>query len=90
MQSTQINWAKAGGLPEEIWLASQSPRRRQLIQTLGVDAKVYLAQQGIEAELLETPQDGEAPPDYVERVTQLKLQAAPTALTLEKKFNRSL
>lgn len=72
-------------MPEEIWLASQSPRRRQLIQTLGVDAKVYLAQQGIEAELLETPQDGEAPTDYVERVTQLKLQAALTALTLEKK-----
>lgn len=85
MTSNQIEWAAAAGLPDHIWLASKSPRRKQLIQTLGLDAEVFLAQQGDQAEALEQAQEGEAPLDYVERVTLLKLKAAIEALSAQGK-----
>lgn len=85
MSISTINWAKASGLPERIWLASKSPRRKQLIQTLGIDAQVFLAQESDAAEALEAVQDNEHPLDYVERVTTLKLQAAIDGMTADEK-----
>lgn len=57
-----------------IWLASQSPRRRQLLDQIGVRHELLLP--GEDAEALEATRPGEAPQDYVQRVTRAKLLAA--------------
>ncbi|MES3000415.1 MAG: Maf family protein [Pseudomonadota bacterium] len=59
-----------------IYLASQSPRRRQLLEQLGVAHEVLLPDAGEDTESLEEPLAGEAPARYVKRVTGLKLDAA--------------
>lgn len=59
-----------------IYLASQSPRRRQLLEQIGVAHELLLAHEGEDAEALEATTAGEAPVDYVLRVTALKLAAA--------------
>jgi septum formation protein len=59
-----------------IYLASQSPRRRQLLDQLGVRHRPLLADADEDAEALEAVQEGELPADYVQRVTLLKLRAA--------------
>jgi septum formation protein len=59
-----------------IYLASQSPRRRQLLEQLGVRHELLLPDADEDAESLEDVLPGEAPASYVQRVTQLKLDAA--------------
>lgn len=59
-----------------VYLASQSPRRRQLLEQLGVPYELLLADDGEDVEALEVVLPGEAPRAYVQRVTLLKLQAA--------------
>lgn len=59
-----------------IYLASQSPRRRELLAQIGVAHELLLPGADEDAESLEAVQPGEAPADYVRRVTWLKLQAA--------------
>jgi septum formation protein len=59
-----------------IYLASQSPRRSQLLTQLGIAHELLLAGPEEDAEALEDVQPGEAPKSYVQRVTDLKLQAA--------------
>ena len=59
-----------------IYLASQSPRRRQLLEQLGVRHALLLPDADEDAESLEAVLPGEAPAAYVQRVTQLKLDAA--------------
>lgn len=59
-----------------IYLASQSPRRRQLLEQLGVRYELLLPDDGEDAEVLEVVLRHEAPAAYVHRVTQLKLDAA--------------
>lgn len=59
-----------------IYLASQSPRRRQLLQQLGVQHELLLPDPDEDAEALEAEQAGESPDDYVRRVTLAKWQAA--------------
>jgi septum formation protein len=59
-----------------IYLASQSPRRSQLLAQLGVEHRLLLPDAGEDSEALEVVLPGEAPLDYVQRVTALKLQAA--------------
>ena len=68
------------GLPQAVWLASRSPRRLELLQTLGLQVTVFLAQNSPEAEALEAPFEQEDPLGYVQRVTQLKLNAALNAM----------
>ena len=63
-----------------IYLASQSPRRRQLLEQIGVQHQPLLPDPGEDAEALETVQAGEAPSRYVQRVTGLKLDAAVARL----------
>lgn len=67
-------------MPDFIYLASQSPRRRQLLEQLGIRHELLLpneaGDQPEDAEAIEAVLAGEAPPDYVERVTGLKLDAA--------------
>ena len=59
-----------------IYLASQSPRRAQLLEQLGVAHKLLLAGNDEDAEALEATHGREAPATYVQRVTGLKLDAA--------------
>lgn len=59
-----------------IYLASQSPRRRQLLEQLGVRHELLLPGADEDAESIEAVLPGEAPAAYVQRVTQLKLDAA--------------
>jgi septum formation protein len=63
-----------------IYLASQSPRRRQLLEQLGVVCELLLPGADEDSEALEAVLAGEAPTAYVQRVTQLKLDAAVTRL----------
>ncbi len=62
--------------PSFIYLASQSPRRRQLLDQLGVAHELLLPDADEDAEALEALHDGESPIAYAERVTMLKLAAA--------------
>jgi septum formation protein len=59
-----------------VYLASQSPRRRQLLEQLGVTYELLLPEPHEDAEALEVVLPREAPLTYVRRVTQLKLDAA--------------
>ncbi len=61
---------------EFIYLASQSPRRSQLLRQIGVAHRPLVAGPGEDAEALESGLPGELPDAYVQRVTQLKLAAA--------------
>ena len=67
-----------------IYLASQSPRRSQLLQQLGVRHELLLpnAQGDVaeDAEAIEVVLPGEDPQAYVQRVTGLKLDAAVARL----------
>lgn len=63
-----------------VWLASRSPRRRQLLDQLGVRHALLLADADEDAEALEAERAGELPRDYVERVTRAKLDAARVRL----------
>ena len=63
-----------------IYLASQSPRRRQLLEQLGVRYELLLPDETEDAEALESVLKNEAPAAYVKRVTQLKLDAAVARL----------
>lgn len=63
-------------MPDFIYLASQSPRRRQLLEQLGVRHELLLPDAHEDAEELEAVLPGESPTAYVQRVTRLKLDAA--------------
>jgi septum formation protein len=65
-------------MPESkfVYLASQSPRRRQLLEQLGIRYELLLADEHEDAEALEVVLPNEAPRAYVQRVTLLKLEAA--------------
>jgi septum formation protein len=59
-----------------LYLASQSPRRRQLLDQLGVAHALLLPDPHEDAEAIEQVLPGELPSAYVQRVTGLKLDAA--------------
>jgi len=59
-----------------LYLASQSPRRRQLLDQIGVRHELLLAAADEDAEALEAERAGELPADYVRRVARAKLAAA--------------
>lgn len=63
-----------------IYLASQSPRRRQLLDQIGVRHELLLPRADEDAEALEAERAGELPADYVQRVTRAKLKAAQARL----------
>jgi septum formation protein len=63
-----------------VYLASQSPRRRQLLEQIGVRYELLLPRADEDAEALEAERIGELPADYVERVTYAKLRAAQVRL----------
>jgi septum formation protein len=66
----------AGGLPR-IYLASRSPRRRELLKQIGVHYEVLLFREhGLRGrDMEESPRPGETPDDYVQRVARDKAEA---------------
>ena len=68
-----------------VYLASQSPRRKQLLEQLGVKFELLLPDAREDAEALEVVRPNEKPRTYVQRVTALKLEAA-----LQRLKNRGL
>ncbi|OIR11841.1 Maf-like protein YhdE [mine drainage metagenome] len=69
---------------QRIYLASQSPRRRELLKQIGIHYDMLLLRSdprrkvGVD----ETPHDGEAPLDYVQRVCHDKARAGWETLIL--------
>ena len=67
-------------MPDFIYLASQSPRRSQLLAQIGIRHELLLPDadgaHAEDAEALEAVLPGESPTAYVQRVTHLKLDAA--------------
>jgi len=63
-----------------VYLASQSPRRQQLLAQIGVRFELLLPDADEDAEALEATRAGESPADYVQRVTRAKLGAARARL----------
>ena len=67
-------------MPDFLYLASQSPRRSQLLEQIGVPHRLLVPNApgdvAEDTEALELVLPGEPPATYVERVTALKLDAA--------------
>jgi septum formation protein len=59
-----------------VWLASQSPRRAQLLLQIGVAHELLAPDPHEDAEALEAVRPAEVPAAYVRRVTRAKLLAA--------------
>jgi septum formation protein len=59
-----------------IYLASQSPRRQELLKQIGIPFEMLTAAPGEDTESLETPLPNEKARDYVERVTFAKSSIA--------------
>ncbi|MBX3663189.1 MAG: septum formation inhibitor Maf [Burkholderiales bacterium] len=61
-----------------VYLASRSPRRRELLRQIGVSFEVFQLREAAQrrADIDETPFPGEGPEDYVLRVARDKAQAA--------------
>lgn len=73
---TTANDLEQADMKPFVYLASQSPRRRQLLEQLGMAYELLLPDADEDAEALEAVLPGESPLRYVRRVTQLKLDAA--------------
>lgn len=63
-----------------VYLASQSPRRAQLLQMIGIPFEVYLPEDTEAAEALEVELSNESPLDYVQRVAGLKAEFAAQSM----------
>jgi septum formation protein len=73
-----------------IYLASRSPRRRELLQQLGVRFEPLLFREGKrqDVDTDEAVQPGEQPDDYVRRVTLLKVGAAWQRVLMRRGLQR--
>ena len=74
--SDQHNRAMSQPAAPWVYLASQSPRRRQLLTQIGAAHELLLPGPEEDAEALEAERPGELPAAYVQRVTAAKLRAA--------------
>ncbi|MGE0356326.1 MAG: nucleoside triphosphate pyrophosphatase [Burkholderiales bacterium] len=73
-----------------IYLASRSPRRRELLAQIGVRFEMLLFRDGAreDSETREEPLPAELPDDYVRRVTRLKVDAAWERVVARKGLRR--
>ncbi|APV49010.1 septum formation inhibitor Maf [Betaproteobacteria bacterium GR16-43] len=73
-----------------IYLASRSPRRRELLQQIGVKYEPLLFREGsrLDTETSEDALPGEQPDDYVRRVTELKAEAAWERVVMRRGLQR--
>jgi septum formation protein len=74
------------GRHPHIYLASQSPRRRELLKQIGIHYEMLLLRDDRHGEIGvdETPHDGEDPVDYVQRVCRDKALAGWQTLHLRE------
>jgi septum formation protein len=74
---------RGGGV---IYLASRSPRRRELLAQIGVRFEPLLFREGArqDADTDEAERPGEDPSDYVRRVTLMKAEAAWKRITMRR------
>lgn len=63
-------------MPDFVYLASQSPRRQELLRQVGVRFELLAADPDEDVESLEAPLAGESPNRYVNRVVVAKADAA--------------
>lgn len=67
---------------KRIYLASRSPRRRELLKQIGVSFELLLmredARRGVDVD--ETPRPDESPSDYVLRIARAKAEVATTSV----------
>lgn len=73
-----------------IYLASRSPRRRELLAQIGVRFEPLLFREGQrqDTDTDEAVQPGEQPDDYVRRVTRLKAEAAWQRVVMRRGLQR--
>ncbi len=73
-----------------IYLASRSPRRRELLAQIGVKFEPLLFREGPrqDADTDEAVRPGEPPDDYVRRVTRLKAEAAWQRVVMRRGLQR--
>jgi len=73
-----------------IYLASRSPRRRELLAQIGVKFEPLLFREGPrqDADTDESVQPGEQPEDYVRRVTRSKVEAAWQRVVMRRGLRR--
>jgi len=73
-----------------IYLASRSPRRRELLAQIGVKFEPLLFREGTraDADTDEAVQPGEQPDDYVQRVTRMKANAAWQRVVMRRGLQR--
>jgi septum formation protein len=73
-------------LRPRIYLASQSPRRRELLRQIGVHFEVLLLRcnPSRSVDVDETPLPGESPADYVRRVSESKAECGVQTLGLRR------
>lgn len=73
-----------------IYLASRSPRRRELLQQMGVKFEPLLFREGTRADndTDESAIAGEPPDDYVVRVTRMKCEAAWERVVMRRGLQR--
>jgi septum formation protein len=71
---------------QKIYLASKSPRRRELLRQIGIDFELLLSEKEVDESVL--PDEG--PLDYVARVTRDKLQSAQQTMILRQLPHRPL
>jgi len=69
-----------------IYLASRSPRRRELLHQIGVpfDTLIFRTGQRSDAEVDETPLAGESAVDYVERIARAKAEHGWSLVALRR------
>ena len=75
---------------KRIYLASRSPRRRELLKQLGVTFEVLLFRETERrgADVDESPQPGERPEAYVQRLAQTKATAGALYMAHRRAFSR--
>ena len=73
-----------------IYLASRSPRRRELLTQIGVKFEPLLFREGsrVDTDTDESVQPGEQPDDYVRRVTRLKVDSAWQRVVMRRGLQR--
>jgi septum formation protein len=70
--------------PVFVWLASQSPRRQELLRQVGLPFELLLPGPDEDVEALESTRPHESPTQYVERVTLAKAHAARERLAARR------
>ncbi len=71
---------------QKIYLASKSPRRRELLRQIGVEFEILMLREtaGRDGAVSEDPMPGEAPEVYVKRIARDKAQASWAAVEFRR------